>query len=113
MNSQQTIEELFKSVVVEYLNGLSIGKALEETTKTNTIATYTTKQLAKILNLSGTQKVDQLRKAGAIKGIKKGNGYIFTSNEINAFLNDFNGLDISNEETIKTSVAIVKSRQKA
>ena len=74
--------------------------------------TYTTKEVAYMLNLQSTDKVDLLRKKGVLKGIKKGNGFIFADYVIAGFLHDYEGLDISNEEKIVASYNIVKNRKR-
>lgn len=61
--------------------------------------TYTTKQLAHELNVS-RNKIDMLRKLGILTGMKNGKGYIYTHDEVQTFLHDYNGADISNEQTI-------------
>ena len=61
--------------------------------------TYTTKQLAKELNVS-RNKIDMLRKIGVLTGMKNGKGYIYPSDEIDSFLKNYKGADISNEGTI-------------
>lgn len=88
---------------------LEILKALN---RKNIPKTYTTKEVAEILNLTGTDKVDMLRKEGAISGIKKGNGWIFPDFVIEEFLHDYLDLDISNREMIAASVNIVRNRKR-
>lgn len=76
-----------------------------------TLKTYTTKEVAEILNLARTDKIDILRAEGALRGIKKGNGWIYPKFEVEQFLHDYLDLDISNRETIATSVQIVRNRK--
>ena len=64
---------------------------------------YTTKELADELHTS-SDKIDLLRRAGAIKGIKKGKGFIFTIEEVKDFLERFKGADLSNHESIKRAL---------
>jgi len=72
--------------------------------------TYTTAQLAAELNTT-RNLVDILRQEGALTGIKKGNGYIFTHAEIEQFLNEWIGLDMSNREAIRASVITIEKRR--
>lgn len=64
---------------------------------------YTTQELADELHTS-PDKVDLLRRAGAIKGIKKGKGFIFSMDEVKTFLERFKGADLSNYESIKRAL---------
>lgn len=63
---------------------------------------YTTKELSLLLGYkNNTNKVDQLRRVGAIKAIKRGQGYLFTKYSVEEFLRTFDGKDISNLKAIK------------
>ena len=57
---------------------------------------YTTEELATKLK-TYPEKINQLRRWGAIEAIKKGSGYIFTRRSVDRFLEVFDGTDISNE----------------
>ena len=74
--------------------------------------TYTAEQLAKELNTS-RNLIYILHDKGAIKGIKKGNGYIFPQFEVDEMLHAFanDELDMGNAEAIERSVAIIKARR--
>ena len=73
--------------------------------------TLTTSEVATHLNTS-RNLIDILRQEGAITGIKKGNGYIYPVREIERFLTEWIGLDISNREAIRESIAIIERRKK-
>lgn len=63
---------------------------------------YTTKELSLLLGYkNNTNKVDELRRVGAIKAIKRGQGYIFTKYSVEEFLKNYDGKDISNLKAIK------------
>ena len=72
--------------------------------------TYTTKQLATELNTS-RNLIDILRQEGCLVGIKKGNGYIFTSKEVDEFLERFTGYDISNRFAIQQSLREIERKE--
>lgn len=70
---------------------------------------YTTKELSLLLGYkNNTNKVDQLRRVGAIKAIKKGQGYIFTKYSVEEFLRTFDGTDLSNDKAIDLAISKVK-----
>lgn len=73
--------------------------------------TYTTAQLAEELNTS-RNLVDILRQEGALTGIKKGNGYIYTYTEIERFLEDWAGMDMSNRFAIRESMVEIERRKR-
>ncbi len=73
--------------------------------------TYTTEQLAEELN-TNRNLISILREEGAITGIKKGNGYIYTCSEVDQFLNDWVGMDMSNRETIRESMIEIERRKR-
>lgn len=56
--------------------------------------TYTTAEVAEIFH-TYEDKVNAWRKAGLIKGIKKGRGWIYSSVEIDRFLESVRGKDLS------------------
>lgn len=64
---------------------------------------YSTAEVAEALQMN-EHKIGQLRKHGALKAIRKGNGYIFTAKEIERFLDLYNGADLSNEFQIRNAV---------
>ena len=72
--------------------------------------TLTTKEVAEQLCTSRNM-VDTLRQEGAIIGIKKGNGYIFHYKEIERFVEEFTGLDMSNREAIRQSLNEIRRRK--
>lgn len=70
--------------------------------------TYTTKQLAEELH-TDRNLIDVLRQEGALQGIKKGNGYIYSDDEVHEFLHRFTGFDISNRNAIKASLERIRN----
>lgn len=97
-------EQLFKINIdnnqvleaIEELKELLTTKARDEK------LIYTTKELSVLLGYkNNTNKVDQLRRVGAIKAIKRGQGYLFTKYSVEEFLRTFDGKDISNLKAIK------------
>lgn len=74
---------------------------------------YTTAELAEALSFrKQTARIDQLRRCGALTAIKKGTSYIFTREEVDKFLKDFNGYDLSNEKAIVQAVKEVRLKIK-
>ena len=57
---------------------------------------FTTEEVADLLKVN-RKIIDSLRKTGILHGIKLGKGFIFSANEINRFLEDYEGADLSNE----------------
>lgn len=77
-------------------------KELKDLLKEKEKLVYTTKELSLLLGYkNNTNKVDELRRVGAIKAIKRGQGYIFTKYSIEEFLKNYDGKDISNLKAIK------------
>jgi hypothetical protein len=63
--------------------------------------TYTTHELAEAFHTHDNQ-ISMWRQCKALKGIKKGKEYIYSKNEVDQFLEDFTGFDLSNEnKTLK------------
>lgn len=63
--------------------------------------TYTTHELAEAFHTHDNQ-ISMWRQCKALKGIKKGKEYIFSRKEIDKFLEDYAGCDLSNQnKTIK------------
>lgn len=85
-----------------YLVGIHQIKELKDLLKEKEKLVYTTKKLSLLLGYkNNTNKVDELRRVGAIKAIKRGQGYIFTKYSIEEFLKNYDGKDISNLKAIK------------
>lgn len=61
---------------------------------------YTSDELASALGLSDRRKVDELRKAGVLQGIKVGRGYIYPRSEAERFLTDYLGEDLSTHDAL-------------
>jgi excisionase family DNA binding protein len=58
---------------------------------------YTTSEVAKLLD-TNEQKVSMWRREGLLKGIRKGNGWIFRHQEVEKFLVLCDGLEIGTPE---------------
>lgn len=56
----------------------------------------TTEEVASALH-THRNMVDRLRRNGLINGIKLGKGFIFATTEIESFLKNYAGMDLSNE----------------
>lgn len=104
-------EQLFKINIdnnqvleaIEELKELLTTKARDEK------LIYTTKELSVLLGYeNNTNKIDKLRRSGAIKAIKKGQGYIFTKYSVEEFLRTFDGTDLSNDKAIDLAISKVK-----
>lgn len=88
---------------IEELKELLTSKARDEK------LIYTTKELSVLLGYeNNTNKIDKLRRSGAIKAIKKGQGYIFTKYSVEEFLRTFDGTDLSNDKAIDLAISKIK-----
>lgn len=74
------------------------------------LKTYTTKELAKLLN-THEDYINLLRKNGAIVGTKLGNKNVYSSEEIESFLKDYKGYELSNEAEIRNSVSEIYKKR--
>lgn len=75
----------------------------------NPLETYTQAQVAKLLH-TGRSKVEQLERFGLLEGRKMGKAKVFSADEIQAFLAETKGADLSNITAIQ---AFVERRNKA
>ena len=64
-------------------------------TTTNDLV-FTTEEVADLLKVN-RKLIDSLRKTGILHGIKLGKSFIFSANEIDRFLKEYEGADLSNE----------------
>ncbi|MEF9966880.1 MAG: hypothetical protein RR766_00085 [Longicatena sp.] len=67
------------------------------------LKTFTNDDVQDLLNTYGW-KIDKLRKHGVLKGIQMGKGFIYPYLEIKKFLEEYQGMDLSNDQTIMESV---------
>ncbi|MEG0404489.1 MAG: hypothetical protein RR571_08905 [Anaerorhabdus sp.] len=74
------------------------------------LTTYSNEEVQKILNTYGW-KVDKLRKFGVLKGIQLGKKYVYPFKEIENFLIDYIGMDLSNDNSIKESIHKVELKK--
>lgn len=58
---------------------------------------YSTEEIAEELD-TNVQKISLWRREGLLKGIRKGNGWIYRAEEVNRFLKLYEGLEIGNAE---------------
>lgn len=71
---------------------------------------YTSAELADKLRVT-EKKITEWRQAGAIQGIFKGKAYIYPRAEVDRFLHDYLGRDLSNKFETEASVALVNRRK--
>ena len=64
---------------------------------------YTTEELANELH-THVHRINDLRRLGAINGIKKGTGWIYPAEEVRRFLKDYQGADLGTTKSIKAEV---------
>ena len=64
---------------------------------------YTTEELADELH-THAHRINDLRRLGAIEGIKKGTGWIYSAEEVNRFLKEYKGADLGTVKSIKVEV---------
>lgn len=72
---------------------------------------YTEQELAEAL-CSNTRLIGLLRKLGALEGIYLGNKYIYTAEQVEEFLHDYRGYDLTNEYTIAEAVRQVRKTKR-
>jgi hypothetical protein len=70
---------------------------------------FTEPELAEELH-SNTRMIAQLRRLGAIEAIQLGNKFVYRAVDVEQFLEDFKGCDLSNEYTIAEAVRRIKKR---
>ena len=92
------LDVLIESIVTEVIDKIVNQMKLE-----NELQVFTTEEAAELLK-THPEKVNCWRRAGLIKAIKKGSGYIYTSDSIKAFLKEYDGCDLSNEEMVLLEV---------
>ena len=73
---------------------------------------YTTQELAIKLK-THDQRIDLYRSEGLISSIKNGQGFIFTQQAVDQFLEDFDGMDLSNKAAIKIAKIEVAKRKRS
>lgn len=68
---------------------------------------YSTEEVAYHLS-TNPHRIHLLRECGALVGIKNGNKFIFSRKELDRFLEDFQGYDLSTETNVKLAVADIR-----
>lgn len=72
---------------------------------------YTSDELAEKLGTT-EKKITEWRQAGAIRGIFKGKAYIYPKAEVERFLHDYLGKNLSNKAYTAASVALVNRKER-
>lgn len=108
MNPNPPLDDGVGQMILNQLNQLQ--KSIDELRTSKLV--FSTKEVMEMLNLSSTERVDQLRRAGLLIGFKSGRGYQFTQDSINQFLKDIEGKDISNKEKVNITAALIKKNKK-
>lgn len=73
------------------------------------LKTYTTAEVATRLH-THRNMIDRLRRNGLLSGIKLGKGFIYSEEEVQRFLRNYAGLDLSNETTMIEARRTVERR---
>ena len=73
------------------------------------LKTYTTAEVANRLH-THRNMIDRLRRNGLLNGIKLGKGFIYSEEEVQRFLRNYAGLDLSNESNMLEARRTVERR---
>lgn len=73
------------------------------------LKTYTTAEVATRLH-THRNMIDRLRRNGLLNGIKLGKGFIYSEEEVQRFLRNYVGLDLSNESNMLEARRTVERR---
>lgn len=73
------------------------------------LKTYTTAEVATRLH-THRNMIDRLRRNGLLNGIKLGKGFIYSEEEVQRFLRNYAGLDLSNETNMLEARRTVERR---
>lgn len=73
------------------------------------LKTYTTAEVATRLH-THRNMIDRLRRNGLLSGIKLGKGFIYSEEEVQRFLRNYAGLDLSNETNMLEARRTVERR---
>ena len=73
------------------------------------LKTYTTAEVATRLH-THRNMIDRLRRNGLLNGIKLGKGFIYSEEEVQRFLRNYAGLDLSNESNMLEARRTVERR---
>lgn len=73
------------------------------------LKTYTTAEVATMLH-THRNMIDRLRRNGLLSGIKLGKGFIYSEEEVQRFLRNYAGLDLSNETNMLEARRTVERR---
>lgn len=103
MTEQSIRFEINNDALIEAINDLKNLIATKAVTQGMNQLVFTTRELADQLK-THEARVGMWRQCGAIKGIKKGKEYIFSRSEVERFLEDYAGYDLSNEFKVKFAV---------
>ena len=94
LNLDGLVEAIVKEVVDKVVCQMKINDDLQ---------VFTTEEAAELLR-THPDKVNCWRRMGLLKAIKKGSGYIYTSDSIKSFLKEYDGCDLSNEDMVLLEV---------
>lgn len=75
--------------------------------KDSEIRTYTMEQVAELMHVHKNQ-VMMWKNERILKGIKTGKGFVFSTKEIERFLDTFTGFDVSNPSRIQETLEKIK-----
>lgn len=94
LNLDVLVEAIVKEVVDKVICQIKLNDDLQ---------VFTTEEAAELLR-THPDKVNCWRRLGLLKAIKKGSGYIYTSDSIKTFLKEYDGCDLSNEDMVALEV---------
>lgn len=77
---------------------------------TNDLA-VTTEMAAKLLNTT-VNNMHRLRQTGCIRAVKLGKNFLYSMDEIKRFLNDYAGMDLSNEANMIEARELIERKER-
>lgn len=94
LNLDALVEAIVKEIVDKVVCQMKLNDDLQ---------VFTTEEAAELLK-THPEKVNCWRRAGLIRAIKKGSGYIFTADSIKKFLKEYDGCDLSNDDMVMLEI---------
>lgn len=76
----------------------------------NDLKMFTQSEVAKLLNCN-KDNITMLREVGVLKAIKTGRNYMYPKQELERFINEYVGLDVSNRANAASSLAYVENKK--
>lgn len=98
MTMNLNLDVLVEAIVKEVVDKVACQMKLDDD-----LQVFTTEEAAELLK-THPEKVNCWRRAGLIKAIKKGSGYIFTADSIKRFLKEYDGCDLSNDDMVMLEI---------